>query len=309
MAKSYDDAREIPKIESWDDIFNRPRYSRDIDGSRDTLKGVLAPFLLSPLQPCGLKNCRTPNGRGYLVVAADDRETNIGANCGKKHFPDFRAEFVRIDRIVRERDIRIRARAAKADAGRIRAQVDFLRKQPHGADWVDRCIRGLKNSLLSIDARLWPTLRRRATNRIADVNEVRYKTKGEGRSEIRVTGKGETRIVRQSAIEETRVGSFTGLMVLTPERDLHELLITRALAIARSLEQCEPDTDGYKPLNKMLQAYGEVDTVLRQAEWAIESGREFFAAQNINLLRYLATDVTMRRKLEALTVEKLLQAA
>lgn len=53
MARSVDDDREIPLIERWEDMYRRPNYSQDIDGSKAALQSVLAPYLLSPLQPCG----------------------------------------------------------------------------------------------------------------------------------------------------------------------------------------------------------------------------------------------------------------
>ena len=81
---------EIPTIASWDDIFGRSAYATDVDGVKTNLLAVIAPYRgLHPAKPCGLTNCHTPHNNGYLIVTDDGRETNIGANCGKKHFPEF----------------------------------------------------------------------------------------------------------------------------------------------------------------------------------------------------------------------------
>jgi hypothetical protein len=304
MARSDDDNREIPVIERWEDMWRRPNYSQDIDGSKDALQSVLAPYLLTPLQPCGLSNCRTPNGRGYLIRATDGRETNIGVNCGKKHFPEQRAEFVRNDRIVRERDLRSRAAAAKEDAQRVIDRVDELRKQPQGADWVCRCIAGLKRTVIKVDPPAWSQLVRRANTGRANVTVARRS--GKSTSEIRVDRKGQTRTVRQETYVDVNIGAFTGLGVLSSGRDLRELLIERIDSAARELLECDPDRDGYKPLNQLLQKYGDFDSTFEQAQWAIDAGREFFTPTNLALLPYLASANAERHKLEGLTVDKLL---
>lgn len=244
-------------------MYRRPNYSQDIDGSKDALQSVLAPFHLSPQQPCGLSNCRTPNGRGYLIRATDGRETNIGVNCGKKHFPEQRAEFLRIDRIVRERDIRARAAAAKLDAERVLDRVEEMRKQPRGADWVCRCIAALKRTVIKVDPPAWGLLVRRANTGRADVTIA--KRAGNTTNEIRVDRKGQTRVVRQENYVDVSVGAFTGLGVLASGQDLRELLIERIDRAARALLACDPDRDGYKPLNKLLQKYGDFDSTFEQA--------------------------------------------
>lgn len=306
MARTHDDLREIPKIERWEDITGRPNYSLEIDGSKDSLQGVLAPYQLAPLKPCGLKNCRTPNGKGYLIRATDGRETNIGANCGKKHFPEHRAEFLRIDRIVREREIRARAAAAKLDAARIRSLVDHLRKQDQGADWVRRCVDGLKKLMIKVDPPAWTDLQRRAATGRIVVNESRRIARPKGGPEIRIDAKGQTRAVMQDQFEDVRIGSFTGLGVFTPGRDLRVLLIERVDHVAKGLQDCDPDRDGYKPLNKLLQGYGEIDTTLQQAEWAISAGREFFTPANLALVHILVGPNVNGRSLKGLTVDELL---
>lgn len=306
MARSVDDNREIPVIERWEDMYRRPKFSNDIDGSKDSLQSVLAPYLLSPLQPCGLSNCRTPNGRGYLIRATDGRETNIGVNCGKKHFPEQRAEFLRIDRIVRERDIRARAAAARLDAERVLDRVDEMRKQPMGADWVCRCIAGLKRTVIKVDPQAWVALVRRANTGRAEVTVA--KRSGKRTNEIRVDRKGQTRTVRQENYVDVSVGAFTGLGVLSSGSDLRELLIKRVDRVARALLDCDPDRDGYKPLSKLLQEYGDFDSTFERAQWAIDAGREFFTSANLGLVPYLAAASAERHRLEGLTVEKLLES-
>ena len=304
MSRSSDDNREIPKVATWDDMFNRPAFSTDIDGSKVEMKGVLAPYRhLSPMQPCGLSNCRTPNANGYLIRAVDGRETNIGADCGKKHFPDFHAQAVVIDRITAERELRACAFAAKAEVPRFLAKVEELRSQPRGAVWVARCIRALRTAIFQIDPQAWHTLKRRAATASSDVNEVRKLSKAEAQTRQNIVVGMKAK--RQSMVEEVRVGRFVGLEVLSPARDLHTLLVGTVRETLDSLETCDPMQDAVKSLRQVMQSFGELDRTLTQVEWSIASGRDFFTNANLKFVAYLASDEQKRRKLSGLSVEQL----
>jgi hypothetical protein len=307
MARSYDDDRVIPLVEKWDDMFTRANFSTDIDGSKVLLKKVLAPYRhLSPMQPCGLKNCRTPNANGYLIVAVDGRETNIGADCGRKHFPDFHAQTVHIDRIVRERELRARAVEAKTDVDRVQAEIEDIRKRDRGADWLSRCLRGLKKVLCDIDPQLWVTIKRRGATGQAEVNEVRALSKAEAKARTNVI-RGIDKTKKSVAFEEIRVGQFTGLEVLSPGLDLHKILVDNLGAAISRLRGCDPENDPIRVLRLLVQAHGDVGGQLRQAERAIDAGHEFFSESNMKLLPYLSQDARHKSKLQGITVERLLR--
>jgi hypothetical protein len=306
VARSYDDARDIPEIRTWDDMLQRPAYSNTLS-SKSELARVLAPYRhLSPMMPCGLSDCRTPNASGYLIAAADGRETNIGAVCGEKHFPEFKGQARVVDRIQRERDIRARAAQAKQEAARIREAIAALRQEHHGAGWVERLQRGLKRVLIDIDPSLWSSLVRRASTGDAVAKRVRKLSRDErGADREIVTGEGRLVRVRAQDFVEVAVGRFAGLELFLPGRDLHELLVRRLGGLADRLEACAPATDRYKDLSVLLKDLEQLQPDLQLARWTIDAGREFFTADNVALLQYLTTDERLQPKLRQIRIESL----
>jgi hypothetical protein len=305
MARSRDDNRDIPTINAWEDMTSRQAFSYTVH-SKDELAKVVAPYRhLKPMMPCGLTDCGTPNASGYLIRTSDGRETNIGAICGKKHFPEFHAQAVQIDAIARERELRQRAAAAQKDADLIESEVAEIRADPHGAQWVERCVRRLRKALLDIHESLPSALNRRAANNNADVNIVRRKSKSERQGDIRVTGTGQTQVSRESGYAEQRVGRFAGLDVFLKHRDLKHLLVDGALAHAAALRKCDPDQDRYKDLARLMKAHGEIEAFYQGARWAVEAGRLFFTQNNLALLKYLSADPEIQRKISAITLARI----
>jgi hypothetical protein len=307
MARTYDDRREIPVISRWEDMTERERFCRDIDGRKVELLRVLAPYRnLLPHGPCGLSNCRTPNGSGYLIEAADGRETNIGRDCGKRHFPEFHEQALAVDRIQRERELRERAVAAKQDLPRLRAIVDELRLEERGATWVEHCVRRLRAQLLAVDPVLWSSLQRRAASGAAVVNRVRKLAKRErAPAQEIVTKEGKTLRVRQDAYAEERVGRFEGLEAFLPERDLHELVAKRAVALLDALDRCDAASDRHKDISGLLKELGQFDATIRAIRWSVEAGRLFFKPENLALLPFLTSDEGQQKQLSRIRLENL----
>lgn len=307
MARSYDDARDIPVIKCWEDMYSRPSFAKDIHGEKVQLLRVIAPYsFLTPHNPCGLTNCGTPNGSGYLILAVDGRETNIGSKCGKKHFPEFHAKAVQVDRIQREREIRENAAAAKSELPRLRRALESVRDESLGASWVDRCVRRLKAFLIDIDPVLWVSLQRRAAGSNSVVNRVRKLSKSErGPDQEFITQEGHTRRVRSQAYVEERVGRLQGLEVFLPDRDLHELVAKRAAGLIVALERCNPDQDRHKDLTKLLKEFGQFDSTLRMIGWSVDAGRQFFTAANLAMLPFITTDEDQHRRIAAIRLAAL----
>lgn len=78
------------EIKSPEDFVDRPDYREVLDfgekSGRELLE-ILGAYIFPDTKSvkCGIRNCRTPHRRGYLISTTDGLETNIGNVCGKKH--------------------------------------------------------------------------------------------------------------------------------------------------------------------------------------------------------------------------------
>lgn len=78
------------EIKSHDDLFKRPSYVESLnfsEGSELFIEKMLADYAFPADHKiaCGIEGCRTPHMKGYLVLATNGQETNIGNICGRKH--------------------------------------------------------------------------------------------------------------------------------------------------------------------------------------------------------------------------------
>jgi len=81
-----EDGKSIVRLESWEEVFARPDFQRDVDPKEVKLKTILGRYEFGSKEACGLSNCHQQHQNGYLVLCSNNVETNIGHQCGKTYF-------------------------------------------------------------------------------------------------------------------------------------------------------------------------------------------------------------------------------
>ncbi|RON86787.1 hypothetical protein [Pseudomonas fluorescens] len=103
---SLDDVPVLPDIESivGRANFQSPLYFLPDHKDRDFGR-IIAPYhLKGKMIKCGIANCGKPHLHGYTITTSDSLETNIGKDCGTKHFKaNFAAEMKRHDELYNRR--------------------------------------------------------------------------------------------------------------------------------------------------------------------------------------------------------------
>lgn len=75
-------------IDTFSDLEKLPDFHQNVKLTSDLIVGavVVEPYVIpSEKIPCGL-TCRTAHNRGYLLRLPDGSYTNVGQDCGSKHF-------------------------------------------------------------------------------------------------------------------------------------------------------------------------------------------------------------------------------
>ena len=123
------DGKTLISVGSWQDIFDIPGYVAPVDSKTHELKNMIARYALPEKNPCGLKNCRTPHNKGYVVlVGRAGAVTNIGNICGKKHFGvDFDKSKNEFDRAVNAQRYRENVATKQNHVPDLLARLDRLR--------------------------------------------------------------------------------------------------------------------------------------------------------------------------------------
>jgi hypothetical protein len=74
---------------SWEQLRGLDGFVADVDKSLMISAGVVGEYEMSsatPMQPCGIRQCRTKHRKGFIVELAGGSVSHVGKNCGKKHF-------------------------------------------------------------------------------------------------------------------------------------------------------------------------------------------------------------------------------
>lgn len=78
--------RGLVRLSSWEELYETPGFVRALDPKATRLKEIIGVYAFSTREPCGLKNCKQPHGKGYLVTTTDGSVTNLGSVCGMHAF-------------------------------------------------------------------------------------------------------------------------------------------------------------------------------------------------------------------------------
>lgn len=126
---------DVPVLADIDSIVCRPKYQSSlyfVPTHKDRNFGsIVAPYhLKGKTIKCGISDCGKPHLHGYLITTSDDQETNIGKDCGTKHFKaDFSSEMKRHDELYSRRLKVNRILELKAVAPSMLATISSLQKQ------------------------------------------------------------------------------------------------------------------------------------------------------------------------------------
>jgi len=74
------------RVQQWDDVCTRPGFTPDLDPVAFPLRAIIGRYVFGEQVRCGLKHFHTMHNHGYIVVAENGKETNIGKDCGKRYF-------------------------------------------------------------------------------------------------------------------------------------------------------------------------------------------------------------------------------
>jgi hypothetical protein len=277
-------AKELIRIDSWEDIEGRPGYDANLDPSAHELEVIIGRYAFKDKILCGLSNCKTPHTRGYIVVTKDARTTNIGKDCGSKYFGvDFDDMSRQFDRDMTNKENREKLWSFFFKFDDINSTITSLRAgdvDGRGADWVYKKSR----PLLNINQGCPTTIVRRIAEMLrlgTDIVEVpREATEQEIQQMEASAGRN---FSRPQYITE-QAGRVGRLDVLRSENDLRELLIVNLETNLKAFAALDIDAMLPEALAHWAKWSGSVELTLQRASEAISAGKALLAADNLRPL-------------------------
>jgi hypothetical protein len=270
-------AQGLLQYESWADIEATPGFQRDIDPKVSKLDSILGRYVFLDRVVCGLSNCHTLHGKGYIVKTKDGTITNIGKDCGSSYFGvDFDRLSATFERDLKQKEQRERLHSFSLQTEDIQARVSELRKADKGATWIHMLIERLKSprDIPEPIVRQLSAMVKGRTNRLTKTRKA-DKTEAEA---LEAAGQNGPHFV------EDVVAELEGFSALYPENDLRQLLVFGVDEAIREFDKLDIGSMSPGELSKWVKRVGTVESSLEQAEQAIGEGRKFLTATNLEPL-------------------------
>jgi hypothetical protein len=269
--------KEIVRVDSWSDITDRAGFNGNLNPAEHTLVSIIGRYAFKDYVPCGLSNCHTPHGKGYIVVTKDGRETNIGKDCGRTYFGvDFETLSNKFDRDMTEKENREKLWNFYFRCEEVAEHVTTIRTEAYGANWVYKQLNALQN-IREVPA---PVVRRiAAMAKVRDQN-VTYEREAT-EVEIEQLEQAQGRRLMRPHYVSIPIGKLEGLEALFPENNLKVLLIDGVSERIKELNAANIDTLTFEQLRKWARWLGELDEVLERAARAVRSGRALLTQENL----------------------------
>ncbi len=269
--------KEIIRVDTWTDITERPGFTGNLDPCAHKLDAIIGRYAFKDYVPCGLSNCHTPHGRGYIVVTDDGQETNIGKDCGKTYFGvDFETLSNKFDRDMTEKENRERLWNFFFRSEEVSAQISTLRREERGADWVNKQTTALQN-IREVPAKVVRRLAAMVKSRDSRLTQEREATE----TEVAQLEQAQGRRVSRPHIISVPLGEVLGLDALFPENNLKVLLIDGVAERIKELNGCDIDVLTFEQLRKWSRWLGELDEILDRAARSVRNGRMLFTQENL----------------------------
>lgn len=297
------------EIKSAEDLASRSNYREVLDFGEDAgrdLLDILGAYIFPDTKSvrCGIRSCRTPHRRGYLISTTDGLETNIGNVCGKKHLgatftekaSQYRKKQTHQRNVEQIREIKLRINSLQSGLHSLKSAAESVSKLKI---LLNKCHPGLVRVLTSrsklndavLGARV-PMTREEAERQYVHVAKENADGKVQTFEAWAAKGWPQKRIV---------AGQLAGLGFWTS--DLHLVVRQDLLNPAEELQKLGDEDIEQLSLRKLTEYSRwaqQLDMNLMKARSIVMDGESFFELQNIQALSLLGDelDEESRRSLQ-----------
>lgn len=270
--------RGLVDIASWEDVLQLPGFRKDVDPSEHQLDAIIGRYMFRDKVSCGLSSCHQPHGRGYIVTTKAGITTNIGKDCGRRHFGvDFETTSRKFDRDITEKQNRDRLNSFVFSIEEIESRVKDLRSQPKGADWVYKCTRPLVNATKGCPEEVVRRLRVMVKTGGNSLSNEREASDSETEQETARTG----RTIKRPHVVTEHVADIAGIQALYPDNDIRALLIDDLATNLGKLSDTNVDALTYNDLRNWTKWLDTVEKTMERAETAVGFGRQLLTLNNL----------------------------
>lgn len=274
------DFNAVPSVVDIESITSRSTYHPSLyfapKHPHRKFQSIVAPYhLKGAMIQCGIADCRQLHLHGYIISTTDKLETNIGKDCGRKHFEaDFTTEMKRHDQLY-ERRLKVgRIVALKATA------PDFLKRILD----LQEEYSFLKSLRYKLRGALSSTDNQRIEHKVktGDANLYRYEVRNKEEREVYFETNPAARKTGSVPPKEIKIGEIVGFRFLGAthkDEEIFNFIEPLKRVIAASEEEIMLWRRG--EIAKVHSWIGGAEKAAALVADLIESGNLFFTTQNV----------------------------
>lgn len=270
--------RGFVKVENWEDIETLPGFTTNLDPKEHELNQIIGRYIFKDYIKCGLSNCHTPHGKGYIVSTKSGPITNIGHNCGKNHFD---VEFDQLSKAF-EKDIALHTYRENIGSTLIvldlyKEKISSIRSGTQGADVLYRKSRLLAKGTSGCPEEATSIISKMIRGRDPVISIEREASKKEIDDLEVIQGK---KLPRPYYIQE-KVGELSGLSFLFDENCLRSILVLDLEEGFKGLSKLDVDNGSFKELKRWSAWCSDIERKIENIEGLIEVGLKLFQKNNL----------------------------
>jgi len=270
----------LVKISTWEDVLHRAHFTSNLNPEQHQLDTILGKYVFQDKVRCGLSNCHTLHGRGYLVTTKTGRETNIGKDCGKNYFGlEFEEAAKRFESDFAAHENRELLWSFSFRTDDLETRIEAMRQGVGGADWVH------KNAQALLDPAKLPVQITRQVGSLAKQKTNTFTVQREAtEKEIEVLEQTSSRRLDRPVYVDGYSATIRGLEALYPEYNLRDLIIVEIIDKLKGFKQLSIDELTNQQLTVWKKWAVAVDLHLDRANESVAFGRELLTKHNLSPL-------------------------
>ena len=264
------------EISTWNEVFEMPGYTNSLNPEKEELKQILGKYEFLTYEKCGLSNCGTPHGKGYIVETASGKLTNIGSYCGKKHFSVEFENLSRVfDRHYKDYKARERIEAYQKTINSKFSEVYSIENDFGSIDTAYKVQQFFKGKSKNYPKTFVQKLSKMVKDNDPNIYIDRMLSKGE------IDAREASGQINVPKYERVIANSITGLNFLYEYNDLRLLYVIDFKNPLEEFQKLNIDNLLSKDLDFWSKKIGEIDGNIRRIREVMEEGYKFLQLGNM----------------------------
>lgn len=259
-------------------------FIKDLNPKNHKLSAIIGSYIRGDKIPCGLSNCHSPHGKGYIVSTDDGHETNIGKDCGKRYFGvDFEILSKQFDKDIADMENRETLWTFNLQLNQVEDRIKALRQREKGADWIYK----RKREITELNQGCPTDIVKRINMMVKARNSLLTSTREASEKETENLENLQGKTLKRPHYIEEPVAQLISIEVLFPENDLRAILVLDLNEKIGEFKKKNIDLMTSEELKRWVKWLKPLEEKLALADRMVDLAKALFKVDNLKPFEFL----------------------